>query len=615
MLKHVSVSVGTRRHWALVTLFFLALSIVQTWPLVLHMDDHVMAWAPDGYQHMWNLWWFKHQLLSLHNPFRTDLLFYPQGSDLYMHTLTPVNGLFTLPWQILSGNVILSWGITSLLFLTASGVGAYALAYRVSRDPWASLAGGMIFAFSPFVMTHINGHLNISTTWPIPFFVLAVLSFHDTLRLRDAAIAGLLLSVMTWNWLEFTIDSALFLVLFGGFWGAICFRRGDRENALALLKGAVVLSAVWAVLSLPIMIPSVYEVASGDIQMKGGLSAPAEFYSADLAGYVTPSPLWGPGKFANCDCGQFPVVIGGVEGTVFMGILPLLLSAVAPLGYWKSDKRLIVGFWGIVFAFFAVMALGPFLYVHGDKSFDLGFGSFSIPLPFRVFKELPLIGLRRVPARMVVYATLSLAVLAPMGITVLKRLAGQRYVYAGQAIAVLAAALVLLEFWNPPVSLSSYHVPSIYEQIGDEDGDFTLLELPVGRITGTEQRGDINGGGMTDYSQIIHGKASIGGYISRGKAKDVLWLREQPGIGFLSCPICPGFPRPEDLDRQRVLGEFDELNIKYVIVNLKTFEGTPTAIVTDDKQDVFRDYLEETLGLERVDEGDGWIAYRNPGVN
>jgi hypothetical protein len=421
-------------------------------------------------------------------------------------------------------------------------------------------------------------------------------------------------SVMTWNWLEFAIDSGLFLVLFACFWGFVYWRRRDRDELEGLIRGLAVLLAVWLPLSLPILIPTLHEVLSGDIATGAGMSQPAEFYSADLLGFVTPSPLWGPGLFSNGDTGTYPTAIGGVEGTVFLGILPLILAAIALISCWRSEDRKTIAFWGLVFGFFAIMALGPYLYVNGDKTFDVGFWKFSVSLPFRFFKEIPLIGLRRSPARMVMYATLALAVLAPLGLTTLRRALSTRSETAARGLALIAFALVLLEFWNPPVSLSGFHVPSVYSTIGQEQGDFTLLELPVGRITGTVQRGDIVGGGMTDYTEITHGKASIGGYFSRGVEKDVVWLREQPGLKYLSCSVCPGYPDLADNNASLVRREFAQLHIKYVIVNLQTFEGQPTSIITDGNKDAILQYLQDVVGVQEIARGDGWLAYRNPAV-
>jgi hypothetical protein len=206
-------------------------------------------------------------------------------------------------------------------------------------------------------------------------------------------------------------------------------------------------------------------------------------------------------------------------------------------------------------------------------------------------------------------------VLAPLGVTALVSGLQSRSAVLARALPLVAVALVLIEVWNPPVGLASFRVPPIYETIGNEQGDFALLELPVGRITGTSQRGDVVGGGMTDYSQITHGKASIGGYFSRGVEKDVAWLREQPGIKYLSCPVCPGYPDQDDNNATLVNGLLSQLRVKYVIVNLKTFEGQPTVYITDGVADAVVRYIEDVLGLTKIDQGDGWLAYSVPGVN
>jgi hypothetical protein len=276
-----------------------------------------------------------------------------------------------------------------------------------------------------------------------------------------------------------------------------------------------------------------------------------------------------------------------------------------------------VVFWAGVFAFFAVMALGPYLYVGGDKTLDVfGWQFNGVSMPFRVFKELPLIGLRRVPARMILYGILALSVLAPLGLVAIGKRLNEFRPGVAPVLSIVAAAIILLEFWNPPVATFGFEVPPVYEQIGREEGDFTVLSLPVGRITGTQQRGDIIGGGMAEYAQTVHGKAEIGGYISRGQEDDVLWLREQPGIGYLSCPVCPGFPREIDLAETLVRDVFIGYEIKYVVLNLKRFdEDSPTSFVTDGTDGAVIAYIEDVLGFEEIDRGDGYIAYRNPGVD
>ncbi|HET9476076.1 MAG TPA: hypothetical protein VFP63_01170 [Dehalococcoidia bacterium] len=600
-------------HWAAITGFFFAATVVQTWPLVLHMGDQLMAWPPDVYTAMWTLWWFKDALLELHNPMQTDMVLYPQGASLYMHTATAVNSTLSIPLQVVTGNIILSWNILVLAFFTASGVGGYALARRFTENVPAALFAGYMFAFSPFVLVHINGHFNIGTTWPVPFFALTLVMFQQTGRLRYALAAGGLLALMTFNWYEFAIDSILLVVLFAAFFGAVHVRRGDYLAVRRLAAGVLCVAGVWLVLSLPILVPSLLEIARGNISLSGGLAPPAEYYSADLLGYVTPSSLWGPGKTAEPDLpGTYPTAIGGVEGTVYLGFLPLLLGAAAVLLLAKSRKRHWIAFWFVVFAFFAAMALGPFLYVGGEKEVSFGGVTFSLSLPFRVFKEIPIIGLRRVPARMVVFAVLALSILSATGLAAIAerlRRNGQNGRASAIGVSVAALALLALEFWNPPVDLRSYQTPAAYELIARDPGDVAVLDLPVGRITGTLQRGDIVGGAMTMYGQIVHHKPVIGGYLARGNEDDILWLRTMPGLKYLSCPTCPGFPDHEDNDPNALRRTLRELNIGYVVLHRTDFEGQPTSYVTSGVWDEVLGYLQGAPGLAMLTQDESSLTF------
>ena len=151
----------------------------------------------------------------------------------------------------------------------------------------------------------------------------------------------------------------------------------------------------------------------------------------------------------------------------------------------------------------------------------------------------------------------------------------------------------------------------MYEEIAADRGDFAVLDLPVGRITGTVQRGDIIGGAMAQYGQITHEKAIIGGYMSRGKDKDILWLREVPGLKYLSCPICEGFPDSDDLSPNLVRSLFSDLRIKYAVLHRVDFEGQPTSYQLDGTAAMVERYLETVVGLTPIVIDEDFILYRN----
>ncbi len=597
---------STRLNLALVFLLFVSLAIIQTWPLVLHMSDHAMGWPGDSYVMWWNFAWVKESLFSLSNPFYTDALYYPEGSDLYLHTLIPVNAVVSIPLQMITGgNILLTWNIMSLVFIALSGTGGYALSYHVTKERWLSLIGGVIFAFAPHVMMQLNGHLNIATTWPIPFFALFLLRFFEGRSKVDLVLVAILGALLTWNWFEFAIDVGLLAVFAFCFWALPKLRRGQRSEVVGLVRSLLPGVALWAALSAPILIPTVLAFSSGAYSLSTG-SSEAVYYSPDLFAYVIPSPLWGPGEHATNFGEPFATRSGGIETTMFLGFTPLLLSIVAFLYRRKSALRGSIVLWSFVFAFFAVMALGPWLHVLGMK--------LSIPMPFRLLQEIPLIGERRVPGRMIIVGMLALGVLSTIGASLLARNLAGKGRYAVPIITCVVLALVFFEYWSPPVNLASYNTPAVYEEIGRESGDFAVLDLPLGRVTGNLRQGDAIGGALTDYAQVIHGKSAIGGYLSRVEGERLDWLAEQPGLGYLSCLDCDGYPRSLDLDGERVRAFFTELQIKYTVVNLVTFEGEPTTLVTEGQSAEVQRYLTETIGLQDAGSGDGWVAYRNPDV-
>ena len=591
-------------NWLLVFLAFFVIAVVQTWPLALHMSDHAIAWPGDSYVMWWNFTWVKDSLLDFSDPFHTEALYHPQGSSLYLHTLAPVNGIISIPLQLVTGNVLLTWNMMSLVFFALSGTGGYALAYHVTRDRWAPIVSGFIFAFSPVAMMHLHGHFHIATTWPIPFFALFLIRFLDSRSWRDLAIVTFMAVILTWNWLEFAIDIGLFAMLLFAFWAATQVRREHPREVPRMVARLLPAIVVWAVLSAPLLIPTARAAESGDYVVRS--PDEAAYFSPDLLAYAIPSPLWGPGEFSRNYDEYYSTRAGSMETTVFLGFSPVALAIVAFASRRNSPLRGNIVFWSGAFAFFAVMALGPRLFIFGE---DLG-----VPLPFRLLQEVPLAGERRVPGRMIIVGMLALGVLASVGVTDLARRYGARVRHAGVLLALLALGLVFIEYLSPPVNLAAYHVPPIYEQIGRESGDFAVLDLPLGRVTGNSHAGDVVGGAMSDYAQVIHGKASVGGYLSRARDTDLDWLQEQPGLGYLACPECDGFPRASDLDRERVRALFTEIEIKYVVVNLVTFEGKPTTLVEERTAAEVQTYIEDTLGLEAAGSGVGWLAYRNPNV-
>src|SRR4051812_45280076 len=91
---------GLLRH-ALIFGGYLLLTLALTYPIARDLFTRVPG-GGDAWQHVWNLWWVKHALLDLHtNPYHTSLIYYPDGVNLYFHTLVLMAGLIGIPLQLL----------------------------------------------------------------------------------------------------------------------------------------------------------------------------------------------------------------------------------------------------------------------------------------------------------------------------------------------------------------------------------------------------------------------------------------------------------------------------------------------------------------------------------
>ena len=197
-------------HWLWALLAYAVLTVFMTWPIAANLSVEVPG-GGDAWQHIWNLWWVKHALLTLHtNPYHTDLLYYPDGVNLYFHTLVLTAGLTAIPLQLLGLNLISSYNLILLSTYVLAGLGAYLLCRYLTGNSWASFVGGLVFAFAPYHSAHLFGHMNLASLQWIPFYVLLLLKALDwrpegrseelAVKERQKPPSGLLRSAFSSPW-------------------------------------------------------------------------------------------------------------------------------------------------------------------------------------------------------------------------------------------------------------------------------------------------------------------------------------------------------------------------------------------------------------------------------
>jgi len=477
--------------WHLLPLcVYVSFAVVATFPLILYLGTHIPSDGGDALMNYWGFWWVREALGSGQNPFVTPLVYAPYGAPLYLHTLNLLNGLISLPVQVLFG-LTPAYNFVVFVSLALNGYCAYLLVAHVSGDRVAGLIGGVAYAFSAYHLMHLLGHSNLLSSQWIPAYLLCLLRALETTGRRRtgfiglAVVAMLLLTFTDWLYVVF----AILLTVIIAVWFAVA-----RWSVAPLVLGAAI-GLPWALLSLPLLLATAAEVRSGitDLPSLGTIRN----YSADLLSFGIPSTrhwLVGPLALKVERYSSAPFV----EGDVFLGYVPLFLSLCA---LWLA--RRCAALWSIIVVTFVILSLGPVLHVDGRWRF--GATAWSLPLPYGWLMDIPGLSVVRTPVRMALVGTLGFAVLSGLGFVGLKRrwprLAG------GRAQAIVAAALVglmLAEQLTIPFPLEATAVPDFYRQLAASSEPGAIVELPI-----SYKRA------RSDLYQTVHGRPIVAGYVAR----------------------------------------------------------------------------------------------------
>lgn len=566
---------GGRARWrsASILVFFFVLALALSFPLPLHFTTHVpgsATWAFDESTFLWNIWAFRHNLLDLGvSPLHSELIWYPLGIDLILHTYNFFNALLALP-------LTLAWGLapasnfTLILATALSGYGTYLLARQLLvAGRWLPdglpghlipLLAGLIYAFGSNRAVYVAlGHYDMVTTGCIPFYALYLVR---TLRIvpargvwRDAALAGLFFALAALAEMIFAVFLALLtLILVVAMTPWRRDLRAARSQASALrgrlaLAGWATLAVRLALLGLvaalvwaPVLVPIVREFVWGDYALEGwgeGLKL-----SVDLLGFVTPTalhPLWGQDWTRALRAVEEGTARFSDVNTVFVGWLTLSLALMGAAAAGRRGRA-----WRWTVLLFGLLCLGPLLQLNGRYRFSLdrllGDEGVTFPMPFALLHYIPFVQANRAPNRNSVILMLGLAILAGYGLSWLWRLVCARPPSADHApVAVALArgarrafpiALIVLGAWllfehaAVPLPLTDARAPAIYSQIAQEPGEFALLQLPLGwrnsfGVFGSELT-------LVQFYQTVHAKPMLGGNISRAPAFKLDYFRRLP---------------------------------------------------------------------------------------
>lgn len=396
-----------------VTLAYLGLAVVMYLPAWFRGPaSHLQAPGGDIAIFVWSLRSVAHSIAHLHNPFFSDWLNYPGGVNLLDNTTVVLLGALSTPVTLAFGPIA-SFNLLQTLALGLSALSAFALLRRWTTWTPAAFAGGLLFGFSPYVISEGWGHLHLTFVALIPLIAICL----DEILVGQrgspvrwgialgvlAAAQFLISSEMLADTTELSVLALVLLALEHREQIRPRLRHAARGGLSALLTGSVLLAyPLWFALAGP---------QHGTIPFSRLV---AELYSSDLLEPIIPTSnqlLSTAGLTRHGDAlsgGLIPFGPGAgaheVTNAGYLGIPLLLIVLVLVLRYRRD--ALVRLFVPLTLAAF-VLALGPTLKVNGHLT--------GFPLPERLIAALP--GLRAtVPLRYGLFYTLGAAVLLGIGL-------------------------------------------------------------------------------------------------------------------------------------------------------------------------------------------------------
>jgi hypothetical protein len=197
----------TVRQHALVLAMSAVLTALFTYPLILD-SGRLLPHHKDPLMYAWTMVSNAERLLSAPLAVFHGNTFYPNGNSIAYTDLLLTPTLFPAgPIYLLTGNPVLQYNLTLLVWWALSGWAIYVTAFALLRSHAAATLAALVFTLCPF-RTDFFLEFQMELAWPIPLAVLAWLRFLETGRWRP------LLGALALLWVE-ALASMYYAIILG----------------------------------------------------------------------------------------------------------------------------------------------------------------------------------------------------------------------------------------------------------------------------------------------------------------------------------------------------------------------------------------------------------------
>jgi len=537
-----------------ITVAYLLIAVVLTWPLTARLTTHLSGDMGDGWMFTWNLWIFRHALLHGHWPTVTPMLFYPEGGNLLVHSMSWASCLLAFPLLSFM-QPLTAYNVLVLFYYVHAAIGMYVLARMVKASRGASFFGGFLFSFSLFHYAHGLGHLNLMGIGWLPLFLAFLIrtiedpTWKSALRASGSFVAATLTS---WYLGAMALEAGLIVWI----WLLVRSKNARTKACVLRLVGAAVVAVL---LLTPFLWGLIHDLGRGALL---GSHNPWN-HGADLVAFVVPSRLLFLGKhFSHLI--PHHLAVNWAEDTAFVGFVAVALALV---GFVSRRRSALTGLFIVGGAGF-VLSLGPALRLDGTLH-----RSFELPFLF-LYRWVPLFKIGTVASRHTLLVLLSLSAGAALGLDVLIQKKGW-WTWLACGLAFLA---VVEHVPAMPMVNTQVRMPGFLETIRKEPGFFTVL--------------DVGPKSFQNYHQIFHRRPIVGGYLARMERRT--WEAFTSNVA--TAVLLRLAPRSTFPSRPKALKQLRERKIRYIIVPMR-YKKT-------------RRFIKRALHLSVAYRGGWLIAYR-----
>jgi hypothetical protein len=487
---------------------YVLLALLVTEPSLLRLASCVIG-DPGGdvWKHLWGFWWVREAHVNgLPYPEWTNLLNYPRGGTLFF--IDPVGAVSAavLLWPLepfVSADLSpLSYNLIVILNLAASAFAAYLLVWYLAKDHRAALASGVIYGFSPFIITRVvTGISEFHHGAYIPLFLLFLIKTVFEKSALNPVLAALFLALSFWA----TPYYGLCAILAGGpLLAYSVWRLRKRINPSALLAKSVLLLFVFLI-PFNAFVSYFFRTFNAEDRL-AGIPRADKFIKALANNIEVRKQIdLGAGRKASCTLVDF--FLPGKDKvkilehwdrltlTCYPGFTALFLGGVAAL----LTKRRYVRLLALLALVFAALTLGPEPHLTHTKT--LGFQS---PLYTLLSWAVPFFRKSDSPEVFSVMVSLCLALLCAFSVRCLAgKIRALRRVLPACVFVFVTAELLAFSPAPFPVPLAPLDNMALFKEWGRDRNLFGVMNVPV--VCGKTIRVP----GEYFYHQTVHRKGMI----------------------------------------------------------------------------------------------------------